>query len=86
METLASASFHENSETLHLQGCGTADPCMFECCVNFDLKTFEMKTKHCNCIAKTKHNRGSIKTRKQVIVILHLPLQRYLTVTTKKLN
>ena len=26
METLAFASFHGNSETLHLQGCGTADP------------------------------------------------------------
>ena len=24
METLAFASFHRNSETLHLQGCGTA--------------------------------------------------------------
>ena len=22
------ASFHKNSETLHLQGCGTAEPCI----------------------------------------------------------
>ena len=41
METLAFASFHENSETLHLQGCGTADPCIFkvryDTIVNFSL-------------------------------------------------
>ena len=55
-------------------------------CVNFDCETFEMKAKHCNCRAKTKSNLASTKTRKWVIVILRLPLQRYLTMTTKKLN
>ena len=59
---------------------------LFECCVNFGCKASEMKTKNCNCIAKTKRNLASTKTRKWVIVILHLPLQRYLTVKTKKLN
>ena len=28
METLALTSFHGSSETLHLQGCRTADPCI----------------------------------------------------------
>ena len=36
----------------------------FRVSVNFDYKTFEMKTKHCNCIAKTRCNQGSTKTRK----------------------
>ena len=41
METLAFASFHGNSETLHLQGCGTADPSIskvrYDTIVNFSL-------------------------------------------------
>ena len=36
----------------------------FEFWVNFDCKMFEMKTKHWNCIAKTKRSLGSTKTRK----------------------
>ena len=28
-ETLAFASFHGSSETLHLQSCGNADPCIY---------------------------------------------------------
>ena len=41
METLAFASFHGNSETLHLQGCRTADPCIrkvrYDTVINFSL-------------------------------------------------
>ena len=41
METLAFASFHGNSETFHLQGCETADPCIlkarYDIVVNFNL-------------------------------------------------
>ena len=41
METIAFASFHGNSETLHLQGCRTADPCIckvrYGTIVNFSL-------------------------------------------------
>lgn len=82
-----------------MQDCGTADPCIrkVRCSMillqipilsymNFDCKTFKIKTKHCNYNAKTKHNLASKKNRKWVIVILHLPLQRYLTVIAKTLN
>ena len=41
MDTLTFASFHGSSETLHLQGCGTADPCIckvrYDTIVNFSL-------------------------------------------------
>ena len=41
METIAFASFYGNSETLHLQGCRTADPCIckvrYGTIVNFSL-------------------------------------------------
>ena len=62
-ETLEIASFHGNSETMQLQGCGTAEPCIRKgrysmtllqisilCYVNFNCKTFEIKTKDRNCI------------------------------------
>ena len=100
-ETLVFASFHRNLLVAGLMTLAFArldilwHHCkfqfefyvhFFECCVNFDCKIFEMKPKHCNYIAKTKCNLVSTKSRKWVIVIQSLPLQRYFTVTTKKLN
>ena len=59
---------------------------LFECCEFWFQNIWnEDKTLQLHCKEK-KGNLASTKTRKWVIVILHLPLQRFLTVTIKKLN
>ena len=74
--TLAFARFDVNDTIVNFS---------FELC-EFWLQSVQNKTKNRNCIGKTKCNLASTKTRKWVIVILHLPLQRSLMLTTKKLN